>query len=152
MSCLTTATCQGCVGIFCQEAGTIAFADNTCHIGLLFHSWISTQGTRHILEITHLIPLILSKSHQLQHTISAGGHAAVNPQCGCYISRNIPIVRIITNHSPDLFIFLQRSLRQALLRGKRGVFLFPDSFCVPGFVSTQPVLRRIAVSDTRLCF
>ena len=79
LSCLTATTCQRCTGILCQEAGTIAFADNTCHIGLLFHSWISTQGTRHILEITHLIPLVLSKSHQFQHTVSAGGHTAVYP-------------------------------------------------------------------------
>jgi hypothetical protein len=81
--------------VLCQEAFTISLAyHTTCNKGLLLHSGLCSQGTCHIMQIPHLIPLVGSEGYRLHNAVSAGGHSAVRSQ-GCrYTSGQISVVSV----------------------------------------------------------
>lgn len=78
---LTAACTQGCVPFRRQEAIAVSLCyDPFCDERLLFHSWLGTQGSGHIVQISDLIPLICGKGNRLYKAIAAGGHPAVHAQ------------------------------------------------------------------------
>ena len=66
-----------------EEAVAVSFGDYTFrNEGLLLHPRLCAQGTCHIVQIPHLVPLIGGEGHGSNHTVAACGHTAVDAK-GC---------------------------------------------------------------------
>ena len=82
-----------------QEAIAVSLCyDPFCDERLLFHSWLGTQGSGHIVQIPDFISLICRKGNRLEQTVSACGHPAVYAKRCRNIAGQIAIVPIKAFH------------------------------------------------------
>ena len=78
-----------------QEAIAVSLCyDPFCDERLLFHSWLGTQGSGHIVQISDLIPLVCGKGNRLDKAVAASGHPAVHAQGGRYRTGQITVIAI----------------------------------------------------------